>query len=473
MISPPNVSECDGSVDFGVSNILLDFTNGGGINSAFIKKRPLALKLSKGAIHNFTDLPMLGAIHPHNSTKYERESINEDTVDSHALSGLFKSLLRSPLHTHFFFLKKMGGQLKRIEPASCSSIKEDEEVWNILVDNGISTFLERMTGYSALVSYTAMATWARGRVQIGKTTFTISTNGIADATGLPAAGDIYTKRLLQAKIQDFITPEERLVKNLSGYTRESLPPPWDRLAEVIMRYFTIDSRYRLIFGPHLFILSHLRWGKRINLVAFLFQSLEHSIQLARDGDGAILHQGLLYLLFTTAASHSELVRFPPKSEDVDLSNKALSPVSSPNESLAEDLLGLAKLYPNSPGSEQTKTNLQVDNTSTQNVGEDSNSTDSATHANSPKSPPFMDENPAEPTVADSSRDEHRIEIVSSILDKLQHAFTTLKAWEDFTDSTRKAIVRDCADLITLAEKLTEDSGSPSAKHVVAELKKLI
>ncbi|KAH9316495.1 hypothetical protein KI387_025122, partial [Taxus chinensis] len=89
---------------------------------------------------------------------------------------------------------------------------------------------------------------------------------------------------------DFNAPGDRPVKYLSGYTRDSLPPPWDRVAEVIMRYFTIDGRYRLVYGPHFFILSHLRWGKKINLAAFLFQSLEHSVQLARDGEGAILHQ---------------------------------------------------------------------------------------------------------------------------------------------------------------------------------------
>ncbi|KAH9324434.1 hypothetical protein KI387_004612, partial [Taxus chinensis] len=54
-----------------------------------------------------------------------------------------------------------------------------------------------------------------------------------------------------------------------------------------------------------------------------------------------------------------------------------------------------------------------------------------------------------PVVADSTRDERRVELVSSFLSKLQRAFTTLKAWEDFTDITRKSIAIDCAELITL------------------------
>ncbi|KAH9293232.1 hypothetical protein KI387_041565 [Taxus chinensis] len=79
-----------------------------------------------------------------------------------------------------------------------------------------------------------------------------------------------------------------------------------------MSYFTIDGHYRLVYGPHFFILLHLRWGKKINLAAFLFQSLEHSINLAREGEGPILHQGLLYLLFKFVASPAELSLFPPK-----------------------------------------------------------------------------------------------------------------------------------------------------------------
>ncbi|KAH9300072.1 hypothetical protein KI387_011655, partial [Taxus chinensis] len=78
------------------------------------------------------------------------------------------------------------------------------------------------------------------RVQIGNTSFTISTNAIANATSLPAAGDIYFRRSLHAELQDFIAPGDRPIKYLSGYTRDSLPSPWDRVAEVIMRYFTID-----------------------------------------------------------------------------------------------------------------------------------------------------------------------------------------------------------------------------------------
>ncbi|KAH9302979.1 hypothetical protein KI387_014562, partial [Taxus chinensis] len=142
-------------------------------------------------------------------------------------------------------------------------------------------------------------------------------------------------------------------------------------------------------------------------------------------------------------------------------------------SLADDILGLAKLYPDSLASEKMETNQPVKDPNTQKFGDISDSGDNEPHANTPKSPSNMDANPAEPTVADSLRDDRRVDLVSSILSKPQRAFTTLKAWENFNDTTKNAIARDCSELITLANHLAEDSGSPRARNVFAELKKLI
>ncbi|KAH9318825.1 hypothetical protein KI387_020594 [Taxus chinensis] len=373
--------------------------------------------------YDVEDFRTHGVIPPLNHMMIWQEDNDGEADGSHALGGLLKDPHRS-LFCTFPNFSTMGGQLKWLEPAACDSVKEDVEVWNILLENGIMTFLERMTGYSALVSYAVMASWSKGR--------------------------------------DFITPGDKPVKYLSGYTRDSLPPPWNRVAEVVMRYFTIDGHYRLVYGPHFFILSHLRWGKKINLAAFLYQSLEHSVQLARDGEGAILHQGLLYLLFSDAASHADLIRFPPKSgrrrhspspspcpsstslrssrcrhrlhlssdsdsdvtilspplivsepsappvfpphlsclllEGTDTSFKVVSPVSSPDTSLAEDILGLAKLYPDSPASEQLETNQPVDDPTSQTVGNNLLFDDSEPPADTMKSSPNLNSTPAEPAI---------------------------------------------------------------------------
>ncbi|KAH9312096.1 hypothetical protein KI387_027131, partial [Taxus chinensis] len=279
----------------------------------------------------------------------------------------------------------------------------------------------------------------------------------------------------------------------------------------------------LVFGPHFFILSHLRWGKKINLVAFLFKSLEHSINLAREEEGPILHQGLLYLLFKFIASPAEFTLFPPKhgqprrtptsspipslashpssshhrrrqvSSDSD-SNVAsmgssfmgfsplishVRPQPSPSQTYLEDpvaivalttssptsssklclldaLLGLAKLYPNSLDFGLIGLDVELKeeghifqrsfnniimkdrNTSPQDVQMDAapNWKDVVT-GNTTK-----DEIDMAVDTENHLEDRH-IDLVTSILAKLQHSFSVLKAWETFTMNTRAAITKDC------------------------------
>ncbi|KAH9302380.1 hypothetical protein KI387_013963, partial [Taxus chinensis] len=211
-------------------------------------------------------------------------------------------------------------------------------------------------------------------------------------------------------------------------------------------------------------------------------SLEHSVHLVCDGDGAILHQGLLYLVFFVVSPDIELVCFPPSmgqcrrspspsphpspislhssshchclhisfdsdsdvtilnsSHDAatpsappvpphphiqscllleDAATKVPSLVSSPNVSHAEDTLGLAQLYPDSLDSMQMETTKTFVDTTIHNVGDDLDLANSSPQTNSPLSPPNQDLNPIEPVVADSVRDECRVELVSSILSKL-------------------------------------------------------
>ncbi|KAH9291971.1 hypothetical protein KI387_042836 [Taxus chinensis] len=456
------------------------------------------------------DLGLRYTLSHHNYHRYRRTG---DVEDSHRKYEPFKANSRLLTSIHFHIIFTMGGQLKRIEPASCTCLQEDQEVWNILRDNGVTTFLERMSGYSALVSYGALATWSRGRVQIGNTHFTISTNAIASVTGLPASGVVYFKRSLQAELQDFIAKGEKLTKYLSGYVRESLLPPWDRVAE----------------------------------------SLKHSINLVREGEGPILHQGLLYLLYKFVASPAELTLFPPKhgrsrctptssplpspasrpssshhrhlqvssdsdsdvtimgssftgfappvslicpppspgqtcleDPDVVVAFTASSPASSSELHLSDALLGLAKLYPDSPDSgligldEELKEEGLNFQRGTENIIMD-DSEISPQDIQMEAAPNWEDTATGNTTkdnigtVADTNNhpEERHVELVTSILAKLQRSFSVLKAWEIFTDNTRAAITKDCSELLTLADQLAEESGSIQAKNIVIELKKLL
>ncbi|KAH9289757.1 hypothetical protein KI387_033874, partial [Taxus chinensis] len=111
-----------------------------------------------------------------------------------------------------------------------------------------------------------------------------------------------------------------------------------------------------------------------------------------------------------------------------------------------------------------KEDLLVDDPSIQKVGDSLDSADSEHYAHSLNMPPKPEASSAEIVAADSLRDDCRVDLVSSILNKLQRAFTTLKAWESFTDTTRTAIAKDCSELLALADQLAEDSGSPRAKN---------
>ncbi|KAH9297341.1 hypothetical protein KI387_029023 [Taxus chinensis] len=372
----------------------------------------------------------------------------------------------------------------------------------------------------------ALATWSRGRVQIGNTSFTISTNAIASVTGLPASGAVYFKRSLQAELQDFIDKGEKPTKYLSGYVSGIPAPPLGQGRR---------SNYEIF---------HHRWA---------IQSLEHSLNLAREGEGPFLHQGLLYLLFKCIASPAEIAHFPSKSgrsrrtptssplpspasrptssqhrrlqvssdsdsevaivgssfagfappvspvspphspgqtcldlPDVDVVVTASSPVSSSELRLSDALLGLAKLYPDSPESgpvdmdeEPNEEGLNLQSGTENFIMVDSGIIPQDIQMEAPsKVEDTVTGNIVgddDGTAADTSNqpEDRQVELVSSILAKLQRSFSFLKAWEIFTDNTRAAITKDFSELIALCDQLAEESGSIHAKHTVKELRKLL
>ncbi|KAH9300049.1 hypothetical protein KI387_011632, partial [Taxus chinensis] len=147
----------------------------------------------------------------------------------------------------------------------------------------------------------------------------------------------------------------------------------------------------------------------------------------------------------------------------EASGRASSPVSSPDYSQAADLLGLAKLYPDSPGSEQCDVSQPVADPISQAAGSKALLDEIFFAADTLHSTPLMESNPADSESADAKGDQCRADMVSSILSKLQRAFKALKDWEAFTESTRNVIANDCTELIKLADLIANDSGSPRAK----------
>ncbi|KAH9294307.1 hypothetical protein KI387_040486, partial [Taxus chinensis] len=116
-------------------------------------------------------------------------------------------------------------------------------------------------------------------------------------------------------------------------------------------------------------------------------------------------------------------------EGTEASGHVVSPISSPDSSLVADILGLAKLYPDSPDSEQFDNSQPVVDPITQSAGNNTLFEDKVLTTDTLHSSPILDSTPAAPESADTHRDDRRVDMVSSILNKLQRAFKALKAWE--------------------------------------------
>ncbi|KAH9319010.1 hypothetical protein KI387_020779, partial [Taxus chinensis] len=90
--------------------------------------------------------------------------------------------------------------------------------------------------------------------------------------------------------------------------------------------------------------------------------------------------------------------------------QATSPVSRPDSSLIADILGLAKLYPDSPDSEQLAINQPVEDPITQSAGNNTLFDDKVPPADTFHSSPILDSTPTAPESADTQRDAYRVDM---------------------------------------------------------------
>ncbi|KAH9314758.1 hypothetical protein KI387_023385, partial [Taxus chinensis] len=94
----------------------------------------------------------------------------------------------------------------------------------------------------------------------------------------------------------------------------------------------------------------------------------------------------------------------------DASGHVASPVSSPDSSLAADILGLAKLYPDSPNSDHFDNSQPVVDPITQSVGNNTLFEDKVLTADTFHSSSILDSTPAAPESADTHRDDRRVDM---------------------------------------------------------------
>lgn len=80
----------------------------------------------------------------------------------------------------------------------------------------------------------------------------------------------------------------------------SLPMPWNRLTRLMTKYFMLDGRYTIIFGPNIIILFHFIWGEEL-CICFPFslaKLIRDSIsQLKNREEIQLRHLGLITFIY--------------------------------------------------------------------------------------------------------------------------------------------------------------------------------
>eukprot|EP01018_Ginkgo_biloba_P016652 Gb_17438 [translate_table: standard] len=190
----------------------------------------------------------------------------------------------------------MGGDPLVTEPAV---IKMDDEVKEILEKAGLMDFFRKFAGFNESISRKVAESWNEGNVKVDGLAFTIFEGLIAEVSRLPLEGKVISREKTNQieQLTKFIKEDETFCWLQSSIARESLPVPWDRVVVQIMKYLTLEGKFRKLFGYHIAILNSVRNSTKINLPVFHFKSLEKSVKSVKAGKGKLpLHQGLLNLL---------------------------------------------------------------------------------------------------------------------------------------------------------------------------------
>jgi len=65
-----------------------------------------------------------------------------------------------------------------------------------------------------------------------------------------------------------------------GVVRESIPKPWDDVDLVLIKYMTLEGRYKALIASHLFLLNHFIFPEmdKVNFPFFIFDSMIISVE---------------------------------------------------------------------------------------------------------------------------------------------------------------------------------------------------
>eukprot|EP01018_Ginkgo_biloba_P000311 Gb_34980 [translate_table: standard] len=89
-----------------------------------------------------------------------------------------------------------------------------------------------------------------GRVTINGLDIKVNEGLIIEVTGLPNDGEVISRDKMDqvSQLTKFIKETETFYWVDSGIVRESLPQPWNRVAIQVMKYITLEGKFRNLFG---------------------------------------------------------------------------------------------------------------------------------------------------------------------------------------------------------------------------------
>ena len=201
----------------------------------------------------------------------------------------------------------MGGKSIRSEP---SELIVSEAARKILEKAGWLTYFGRLRKSNKIVAMEFLQNLQEEHSVVGGKQIAVTKEIIAEVTGLPDLGPIWTtkKERLQKIVELFQDEGQELTVKGKGVLPATLGEPWSELAKVVQSYITCEGRKDVVRPRHLKLLAVLKGKCAVNLLALL-NSLLHdtsrSLKKAHHEDAVVSHHGLIRLIVTYSLARQQ------------------------------------------------------------------------------------------------------------------------------------------------------------------------
>ena len=192
----------------------------------------------------------------------------------------------------------MGGKAIRSEP---SKLVVSEVARGILERAGWLNYFNRLQESNEAVAMEFLRNLEEEHSMVGGNRIVVTEEVIAEVTGLPAVGPVWTKKKerLQRIIEVFQDEGQNLTVKGKGVLPATLGEPWSELAKVVQSYITCEGRKDVVRPRHLKLLAVLKRKCSVNLPALLntlLHDASQNLKKAQHEDAVVSHHGLIRLI---------------------------------------------------------------------------------------------------------------------------------------------------------------------------------